>query len=335
MKYSSLFHYICLTHETHSRANLLTKKTVANASMKTDTVLFSLCVLFTTAFSGCGSFDNQADTNPKKLRFGLIVAQEAEQTFERMGVLQTYFSKTLGHEVEFLPMTNTSVLIEAMRANKIDVGTAGAFTYIVASKAFGAQAIVTTAAADGNPRYYKSCLITRASSKLMNIEDVIKNAQNITLSWAYPTSTSGHLVPRYYLQQRGVMPDDFKEVFTSTDHTATFFSVVSGKVDVAAVIYSALDRYEKLGKVKKGELRIIWESEPIAPSPVFVRKGLDAALVKQIQQAYLDVEKNDPKASAALQSQFTYSVKYIAVGDKFYQPLRDMANKIEGLNLDQ
>lgn len=303
--------------------------------MKTNVSIFLVSVFLTIVLFGCGGSDNQAGSNPEKLRFGLIVAQEAEQTFERMDVLRAYFAKTLNREVEFLPMTNTSVLVEAMRANKIDVGTAGAFTYIVASKAFGAEAIVTTAAADGNPKYYKSCLITRASSKLMNIDDVIKNANTITLSWAYPTSTSGHLVPRYYLQQRGIMPDDFKEVFTSTDHTATFFSVVSGKVDVAAVIYSALDRYEKLGKVKKGELRIIWESEPIAPSPTFVRKGLDAALKKQIQAAYMGVAKNDPNAMKALQSQFTYPVTYIPVTDSFYEPLRDMANKIEGLTLEE
>jgi phosphonate transport system substrate-binding protein len=304
--------------------------------MKTNPFIALLIGLLIIGCFGCNSSDNQQDSNPKKLRFGLIISEESTQTFERMNILQTYFSKTLGREVVFFPMSNSSVLLEAMRANKIDVaGAAGAFTYLVASKAFGAEAIATTTATDGNPRYYKSVLITKANSPIKNIEDVIKNAKNITLSWAYPTSTSGHLVPRYYLQQRGIMPDDFKEVYTSTDHMATFFSVVSGKVDVAAVMYAVLDKYEKMGKVKKGELRVVWESDPIPPGPIFVRKGLDAALKKQIQSAYVNVAKADPKTMKALQSQFTYSVSYIPVSDKFYQPLRDMANKIEGLKLEE
>jgi phosphonate transport system substrate-binding protein len=303
--------------------------------MKTKFTNVLLSGLLLALCFGCGGSDNQLDNNPKKLRFGFLVAQETEQTFERMEVLQAYFAKKLGREVEFLQMTNSSAILEAMRANKIDVSNAGAFTYLVASKAFGAEAIATTTAADGNPRYYKSCLITNSKSKLRNIEDVIKNAKDITLSWAYPTSTSGHLVPRYYLQQRGVMPDDFKEVFTSTDHTATFFSVASGKVDVAAVMYATLDRFVKTGKVKEGDLRVIWESEPIAPGPIFVRKGLDAGLKKQIQQAYLTVATSDPTVMKALQSQFTYSVSYMAVTDSFYQPLRDMANKIDGLKLEE
>ncbi|GAB3221074.1 phosphate/phosphite/phosphonate ABC transporter substrate-binding protein [Spirosoma arcticum] len=303
--------------------------------MKTKRINVLLCGLLIALCFACGGPDQQADGNPKKLRFGLLVSEETEQTFERMEILQAYFSEKLGREVEFLQMSNTSAIIEAMRANKIDVSTAGAFTYLVASKTFGAEAIATTRATDGNPRYYTSCLITSSKSSLRNIDDVIKNAKNITLSWAYPTSTSGHLVPRYYLQQRGIMPDDFKEVFTSTNHTATLFSVLSGKVDVAAITYALIDRFIKTGKLKKGDLRIIWESEPIAPSPVFVRKGLDEGLKKRIQQAYLDVSKGNPKAMKALQSQFTYGVGYIPVNDSFYQPLRDMANKVEGLTLEE
>lgn len=303
--------------------------------MKAKLINVLLCGLLIALCFSCGGPDQQADSNPKKLRFGLMVSEETEQTFERMEILQAYFSEKLGREVEFLQMSNTSAIIEAMRANKIDVSTAGAFTYLVASKTFGAEAIATTTSTDGNPLYYTSCLITSSKSSLRNIDDVVKNAKNITLSWAYPTSTSGHLVPRYYLQQRGIMPDDFKEVFTSTNHTATLFSVLSGKVDVAAITYALIDRFIKTGKLKKGDLRIIWESEPIAPSPVFVRKGLNEGLKKQIQQAYLDVSKGNPKAMKALQSQFTYGVGYIPVNDSFYQPLRDMANKVEGLTLEE
>lgn len=292
--------------------------------------------LLTLLCIGCGEADSQSDGNPKKLRFGLLIAQETEQTFERIEVLQAYFTEKLGREVEFLQITNPSAVIEAMRAKKIDVaGGVGAFTYLVASKAFGAEAIATTTTVGGNPRFYKSCLITNAKSKLRNIDDVIRNTKDITLSWAYPTSTSGHLVPRYYLQQRGVMPDDFKEVFTSTDHTATFFSILSGKVDVAAVMYPILDRFIKTGKAKEGDFRIIWESEPIPGGPIFVRKDLDGGLKKQIQQAYIGIAKADPKVMKALQSQFTYSVSYMAVTDSFYQPLRDMANKIDGLTLEE
>ncbi|WP_040005255.1 phosphate/phosphite/phosphonate ABC transporter substrate-binding protein [Fibrisoma limi] len=304
--------------------------------MKTGWSTLLVFVLAGGLLAGCGRSEDQSDSNPEKLRFGLLVAQETEQTYERLDVLTKYFAKQLGREVEFLQITTPSAMIEAMRARKIEVaGGTGAFTYLVASKVIGAEAIATTTAADGNVRYYKSCLITSPNSGLRSIDDVIKNAGNITLSWAYPTSTSGHLVPRYYLQKRGIKPQDFKEVFTSTDHTATLFSVASGKVDVAAIMYATLDRFMKTGKVKPGAVRVIWESEPIAPGPIFVRKDLDPALKKQIQLAYTNVAKADPDAMEALQSQFTYSMSYIPVTDSLYQSLRQMANQIEGLTLKE
>lgn len=290
------------------------------------------CLTAATLFFGCTHTDTSSTGSPAKLTFGLLVAEESEQTLDRLKTLSRYFTNKLGVEVVQVPITNSSAMIEAMRAKKIDVGSGGAFTYLVASKAFGAHAIITASTVDGNPKYYKSVLITRASSPIHTIDDVIKNAKNITLSWAYPTSTSGHLVPRYYLQQRGVMPEDFKEVFTSTDHTATFFSVVSGKVDVAAVMYATLDRFIKTGKIKEGDIRVVWESEPIAQGPIFVRKDMDPALMKRIQQAYIDLPK-DSVANRALQTQFTYNVKYIPASDSLYEPLRKMANQIKGLEL--
>jgi phosphonate transport system substrate-binding protein len=281
------------------------------------------------ALTACGSPDK-----PKPLTFGLLISQEAEGTQNRLDVLSQYFTKKLGTEVKQVRISQSSAMIEAMRAKKIEVGTGGAFTYLVAAQNANAEAIITTAVAGGDPRFYTSCLVTHKDSPVKSIDDVLKHPGTMTLSWAYPTSTSGHLVPRYFLQTHGVYPKDFKEVFTSTDHTATFFSVLSRKVDVAAVMYAALDRFVKAGKMKAGDLRVLWVSEPIAPSPVFVRRDMDPALKKRIQQAYLNMATDDPAAHNAMRSEFLTNVRYIAVTDSFYQPLRDMANKIDGLKLE-
>lgn len=292
-----------------------------------------LCALVLLFLWGCGNADTASTRSPKKLTVGLLVAEGSERTFEKMDILTRYFSKKLGMEVKQIQITNPSAMIEAMRAKKIDVGSGGAFTYLVASKNAGAEAIITTATADGNPQFYNSCLITSATSGINSIDEVLKNPQQYTLAWAYPTSTSGHLVPRYFMQQKGVMPENFKEVFTSTDHAATVLSAASGKVDVAAVMYATLERFITLGRVKRSDVKVLWTSEPIVEGPIFVRKDLDPALKKRIQQAYVDMEKEDPEAREVLRTQYTRGMKYIATSDSLYQPLRNMANQIKGLEL--
>jgi phosphonate transport system substrate-binding protein len=234
-----------------------------------------------------------------------------------------------------LPISNASAMIEAMRAKKIDLGTGGAFTYLVASAKAGAEAIVMTGVADGQPQLYTSCLITNPGTGLHTIDDVVKNAKNLTLSWAYPTSTSGHLIPRYALQQRGIYPKDFQEVFTSTNHAATILSVASRKVDVAAVMTAVVERFVKTGKVKAADVRIIWVSDPLIEGPVFVRKDLAPALKNRIRQAYLDMARDDPEARAALRTQYTANMKYIAISDSAFQPLRNMVNSIDALKFEE
>ncbi|MBC7920679.1 MAG: phosphate/phosphite/phosphonate ABC transporter substrate-binding protein [Ferruginibacter sp.] len=284
---------------------------------------------------GCGGPNQEEVGHPKKLVVGLVVADNAEQTFEHLDVVDRYFTRKLGMEVHFYKITDASSLIEAIRAKKVHVGFAGAFTYLIAAQKANVEAIITTAAANGDPKFYQSCFITHPNSGIKTINDLLTRSKEITLSWAYPTSTSGHLVPRYFLQQKGLMPEDFKEVVTSTDHTATILTVLSRKVDVAAMTYVTLDRFIRTGKIKKDDVRVLWMSDPIAPSPTFVRKDLDEGLKKRIQQAYLTMQRDDPEAREALRTQFIFEVKYIPVVDSLYQPLRDMANRVEGLQLEE
>jgi phosphonate transport system substrate-binding protein len=287
--------------------------------------------------TGCGSGGARPDTtaSPGKLTIAMLVPEGSERTFEQMETIDSYLSRKLGMPIKTIQLSHASAVIEAMRAKKIDVGNGGAFTYLVAHKNIGAEAIITTATADGNPQFYTSCLITNVNSSVKSIDDVLKRPQTMTLAWAYPTSTSGHLVPRYFLQQHGVMPTDFKEVFTSTDHPATVFSVVSRKVDVAAVMTGTLELFIRTGKVRREDVRVLWTSAPIAEGPYFVRGDLAPAFKNRIRQAFLDMEKEDPEAREVLRTQYTQGMKYIATSDTHYVALRTMANQIKGLTLEE
>ncbi len=156
----------------------------------------------------------------------------------------------------------------------------------------------------------------------------------MTLAWAYPTSTTGHLVPRYVLQQRGVMPEDFKEVFVSSNHPATILMVISHKIDVAAIHYSTLRRLIRNKRIKEGDVKIIWTSDFVTPSPIFVRKDMDSGLKKRIQQAYLSMKQDSPKTHKVLRTQYLEDVIYVPTHDSLYQPLRKMANQIKGLEME-
>ncbi len=295
------------------------------------TLLYFLAL--TLIFCGCQTDNENTAGSAGKIIIGMTPAENAERTFDKMQAVTDYFSRKLGMEVEHLQVSNSAAMIEAMRADKIDVGSGGTFTYLVAAEKAGAEAIVTAAAPDGSPNYYRSCLITNPGSGIRTLEDIKAKSKELTLSWAYPTSTSGHLVPRYFLQENGIVPEDFKEVFIATDHASSLFTVISRKVDVAAVSYTILTRYLQMERFKEEDIHIIWRSEPITPSPVFVRGNLAPDIKKKLQQAYVDMPKDDPETWKILRGQYSFDVIYIPVNDSLYQPFRDMANKIDGLGL--
>ena len=295
-------------------------------SMKRYLTLSLLFCLSTLLFGCHAPKDNE-------VIIGISPSDDSERTLESMEVVTEYFRKQLNMEVSQLMVTNYSAMIEAMRAKKIHVGSGGAFTYLVAADKANAEAIITTGTPDGVPNYYRSCLITRANSPINNFEDLKKNSKSLTLSWAYPTSTSGHLVPRYEMQIRGIFPKDFKEVLTSTDHASAIFTMISGKVDVAAVALTGIERFLMEGRITKGDYKIIWQSEPLLPAPIFVRKDLDPVIKKKIQKAYIDMKKIDPAAWAVISKQYMNDIEYIEISDKDYQYFRDIANKIDDLGI--
>jgi phosphonate transport system substrate-binding protein len=284
---------------------------------------------------GCDVHSEAAEGgHPKKIIIGMTPSEDAERTYERMQVITRYFREKLGMEVEQLLVNNPAAMIEAMRANKIHVGSGGPFTYLVANQKAGAEALVMPATLDGEPNYYRSCLITSPKLGLNNLDDLKARAKDLTLAWAYPTSCSGHLVPRYYMQEAGIFPDDFKRVLIASNHASSFFTVISGKVDVAAVSYTTYKRYLDTGRFKEADVKVIWLSEPIPPSPVFIRNDLDENLKKRIQQAYVEMPQ-DTLAWRVLRGQYAFEIEYRPTDDSVYEPLRQMANQIKGLTLDE
>lgn len=265
------------------------------------------------------------------LIIGIAPSADAEQTNQRVDALTNYLSEVLNMPVKHILITDPSAMIEAMRAKKIHMGSGGPFTYLIAAEKANAEAIITTDVLEGEISYYKTVFITQPDSPINSLADMKEKAGELSLSWAYPTSASGHLVPRYVLQQNGIYPEDFKEVFTSKDHTSAIFSGISGKVDVAAVYKTGIYKFLKDGRIKESDFKIIWESESLLSSPTFVRKDLDPDLKNRIQNAYLEMEDKAPDSWKDIQNQYPYPIRYIAVDDADYNQFRTIANEIKDL----
>ena len=289
---------------------------------------FIILIALSVSLSGC--FDSEAtQSKEESLKIGLIPSEDQIEMLNKFEPVESYLETELGMNIETFTATDYTSVIEAMRANKIDVAFFGPFSYILASEQADAEAIVTGGTATGEVATYHSCIITHPDSGISCIEDLKNNATEITFSFVDPASTSGNLIPRGYLLSIGVNPDtDFKSCLFAGGHDASGLAVKSKNVDAGAIYDIGYNRLIESGAATADDLIIIWESDPIPKSPIAVRGDLDSALKTKIQQAFIDMPVKDPEAMKSFESKWEKNEQYVAIDDSTYEYLRDIASSL-------
>jgi phosphonate transport system substrate-binding protein len=288
--------------------------------------------------SGCkNKAELDANGMPGKLIIAVYSGEDPTALKAGLEPLKIYLSKKLGMEVEYNFSTDYTSVIEAIRAKKAHMAYLSPFSYVLASQKHDITPIVTVGE-NGKPEMYHSTIFTSVNTGLNSMADVKARAKNLTLCFADPASTSGHLIPRAYLTTIGLNPDNaFKETIFAGSHIASVLSVASGKIDVGcSTTEYGLELAERKGVVKKEQLKVLWQSDPIVSSPIVVRNDLNKDLVKKIQSLYLNMVKDAPDVFMAymkLHQAHPEKLSYMTVQDSMYNGLRKIAGGIKDLSV--
>lgn len=285
--------------------------------------------------AGCSSPATLPTERPKVLRYAFNpTADDIQTSTKRYQQLVDFLGRKLKLPVSMVQAAGYSTTIEAMRANKIDAGTIGPLSYLIGSQRAGLEPLVLPGRTDG-PSTYQSCIIVRADSPIQSLAELVRDSRKYTFAFVDPASTSGHLVPRVFLQSQGIDPErDFRKMFFSTNHPTTLYTVTGGKVDAGATMASMIRTMEENGKLKRGEVRILWESEPIPGSPVVVRKELPERFKEELRQAFLSLHEEAPELAAELQVTSKYpDFRYHPASDQMYDGLRAIAKDLKNVRI--
>ena len=167
--------------------------------------------------SGTGS-SNGSTTQIKPLITGAIPDQDPQKLQRQYTKLAAYLQKELGVPVEYKPVTDYAAAVTAFKVGDLDLVWFGGLTGVQARlQVPGAEAI---AQRDVDAKFH-SVFITNKQSGLKPFKDIadVKQLKGHTFTFGSESSTSGRLMPQYFLQQAGVKLTDFKgEVGFSGDH---------------------------------------------------------------------------------------------------------------------
>lgn len=242
----------------------------------------------------------------QEISFGVIATDAASVQRERWEPFFRDMEKKTGIKVKSFYAPDYAGVIEAMRFNKIQVAWYGNKAAMEAVDRANGEIFAQVGYKDGSWGYH-GLLITHKDSPYRTLDDVLKNAKSIDFGIGDPNSTSGFLVPTYYIFAQN-----------NIDHRSTFKTVRSGShgANIQAVLARQLDvatnNTEDMGKLESAkpelfqQLRVVWRS-PLIPSDPFVwRKDLDPAVKARLKTFVLGYAKSDPAEKAILNNIYNY-----------------------------
>jgi phosphonate transport system substrate-binding protein len=185
--------------------------------------------------SPSGSVATGSNQAKQALEIGAIPDQDPQKLQRQYDKLATYLEKELGVPVEYKPVTDYTAAVTAFKVGDLDLVWFGGLTGVQARlQVPGAEAI---AQRDVDEKFH-SLFITNKKTGLKPFKDIsdLKQFKGRTFTFGSESSTSGRLMPQYFLQQAGLKLEDFKgEVGFSGDHDKTIKLVEAGTYDVGAV----------------------------------------------------------------------------------------------------
>lgn len=233
----------------------------------------------------------------KELNFGIISTESSQNLKTIWDPFLADMSKKLGVKVNAFFAPDYAGIIEGMRFDKVDVAWHGNKSAMEAVDRANGEIFVQTVAADGSPGYW-SLLLAHKDSKLNSVEDVIKYGPELTFSNGDPNSTSGFLVPGYYVF--GLNKIDPKTYFKNTvsgNHESNALAVANKQVDFATGNTENMARLEKNFPDKFKEVKIIWKSPLIPADPIVWRKNLSDGDKAKIKDFFLTYGVSGPDAA--------------------------------------
>jgi phosphonate transport system substrate-binding protein len=286
--------------------------------------------------AGCRN-KRELDSNgmPNTLIVAVYEGDNPGEVTKVLNEVRPYLEKKLGIPVEFQKSTDYTTVIEALLSGKVHMAYLSPFSYILATQK---QKLVPMVAPglNGKPVTYRSLIFTSPHSGLHNMDDVKAKSHDLTLCFADPASTSGHLIPRAYLTSIGLDPKTaWKQTMFAGTHYASMLSVKSGKVDVGCSFELGYQKMLREGLLKEGDLVLLWTSDPIVESPLCMRPDVNAAFTEKVAQAYIDLKKDAPSVFHEYMAMYfpkqADSMSYLPVNDSMYDGLRKIAGSIGDL----
>lgn len=266
-----------------------------------------------TAFAGCKS--GGSDPSRPMLRLSMIPTNDPGKMLRDSDPLVAYLEKETGAKVRMTIPTNYAAVVEAIANDQVDIAYLGGFTYVQASSRAGVIPLVQR----DQDQNFHSLFITHPDSGIKSLHDL----RGHSFAFGDVNSTSGHLMPEYFMRQANVDAEVIARAVYTGGHDATALAVANRKVDAGALDETVYQKMVRDGKLDPAKATVFYTTAPYFDYVWAARKGLDPKLAETFASALLKLGADNAEDKPILE--FLRATRYVRANDSDYDKLRQAA----------
>jgi phosphonate transport system substrate-binding protein len=262
-------------------------------------ILIAVLIILAELATGCEKSQRERPQGKsfgqQELLIGLIPEQNVFRQRERYQVLKKYLFDRLGITVNFTSLTRYGNITDHFSYEKMDGAFFGSFTYALAHRQLGVEPLARPVNLDGTSTYH-GYVFVRKDSGIRTAADM----KGKRFAFVERATLAGYLFPLAYFKRYGVSkPHAFLgESFFAGSHDASMLAVLNKEADIGAAKNTIYDQMSAENPRIEKELVILAASGVVPQNCLAVRKDLDPELKNALQQALLEMDKNDEGTEA-------------------------------------
>ena len=228
--------------------------------------------------------DEANKQNMDVIKIAVLPDQSKKRLSRRYASLIKYLSEETGIPCKLILVENYSDLVSRFAKKEIDFARFGGVTFVQTHFKYDAVPLVMR---DVDAKFTSYFIVHKSAS-----EKTVMDYKGKSLSFGSQLSTSGHLMPRFYLSELGISEPEkhFSEIHYSGAHDATINSVKNGEVDIGAVNSVVLDELYRENKDFKNSIRILWKTPPYADYVWATQNTLPNDIQQKVLNAFLKLD---------------------------------------------
>ncbi len=258
---------------------------------------------FAAAVVGCSS---APPSNQQVLKIGAIPDQNPERLNRLYGALSDELGASLNVEVQYVPVSNYAAAVSAFRSGSLDLVWFGGLTGVQARLQTPGATVLAQRDIDAE---FTSVFIANGASGLRPITsaDQLVQLKGRRLAFGSESSTSGRLMPQYFLGENGVTMAELAGGGPgfSGSHDATIAVVQSGAYEVGALNSQVWQSNVDEGRVDPAKAAVIWRTPPYVDYHWVARPDLDSrfgdGFTGRVQNALLSLTPTTERGALVLE----------------------------------